>query len=114
MNLKTALISCILCCAPLSFAKTQKAAAPPATASQAQAASHAAAPQTQPAQNDELTEGLRMDLSRMESMVQQMEINLAQVDTSQSPLKHQFQLEIDTWRIMIRSMKRRLDAAGKK
>ena len=65
--------------------------------------------QTQNAQNqNDQTQSLREDLARMRALVQQMETNLAFVDTTQSPLKHQFQLEIDMWRTMISQMERRL------
>lgn len=56
-------------------------------------------------------QALREDLARMKALVQQMESNLSFVDTSQSPLKHQFQLEIDMWRVMIANMERRLASA---
>jgi predicted RNase H-like nuclease (RuvC/YqgF family) len=58
-------------------------------------------------QNDQ-NQALRNDLTRMKALVQQMETNLAFVDTTQSPLKHQFQLEIDMWKITINQMERRL------
>jgi hypothetical protein len=57
-------------------------------------------------------QALRGDLQRMKSLVQQMENNLAFVDTTQSPLKHQFQLEIDMWKTVIGEMERKIDAAG--
>jgi hypothetical protein len=57
-------------------------------------------------------EALRSDLQRMKVLVQQMESNLAFVDTTQSPLKHQFQLEIDMWKTVIQQMERRLDRAA--
>jgi hypothetical protein len=56
----------------------------------------------------EQAQGLRDDLTHMKALVQQMETNLSFVDTTQSPLKHQFQLEIDMWKTMIRQMERRL------
>ena len=56
----------------------------------------------------EEVQALREDLDRMKALVQQMQSNLAFVDTTQSPLKHQFQLEIDMWRTVIASMERRL------
>jgi len=59
------------------------------------------------AQNDQ-NQALRSDLVKMKVLVQQMETNLAFVDTTQSPLKHQFQLEIDMWRMTIAQMERRL------
>ena len=57
-------------------------------------------------QNDQ-NQALRNDLARMKSLVQQMEQNLAFVDTTQSPLKHQFQLDIDMWNVVINQMERR-------
>jgi hypothetical protein len=57
-------------------------------------------------------QSLRSDLQRMKVLMQQMESNLAFVDTSQSPLKRQFQLEIDMWKIAIGDMERKLNAAG--
>lgn len=52
-------------------------------------------------------QALRDDIKRMRALVQQMETNLAFVDTTQSPLKHQFQLDIDMWNILINQMERR-------
>jgi septal ring factor EnvC (AmiA/AmiB activator) len=60
------------------------------------------------AQND--IQELRQDIQKMKSLVQQMETNLAFVDTTPSPLKHQFQLEIDMWKALIERMERRLDS----
>lgn len=57
-------------------------------------------------------EALREDVTRMKALVQQMETNLAFVDTTQSPLKHQFQIEIEAWQVLIAQMERRLAAAG--
>jgi len=58
-------------------------------------------------------QALRDDLAKMKSLVQQMEQNLAFVDTTQSPLKHQFQLEIDMWKTTINQMERRLQHGGR-
>src|SRR6267378_4081076 len=95
MRLKAIILGVTLFCGVLSFPKAQ-----PPKSSQAETSA------TQ--REDELTKGLRADIARMEALVQQMDVNLAQVDVTQSPLKHQFQLEIDAWRVMIASMKRRL------
>ena len=51
-------------------------------------------------------ESLKDDLNKMRSLVGQMETNLSLVDTTQTPLKHQFQLEIDTWKLMIQRMQK--------
>jgi uncharacterized protein YlxW (UPF0749 family) len=57
-------------------------------------------------------QALSEDVTRMKALVQQMETNLAFVDTTQSPLKHQFQIEIEAWQVLIAQMERRLAAAG--
>jgi len=56
---------------------------------------------------------LQGDIRRMRALVQQMQTNLAFVDTTQSPLKHQFQLEIDAWNTLIDQMERRAQANAK-
>jgi hypothetical protein len=53
---------------------------------------------------------LEADIRRMRALVDQMQANLAFVDNTQSPLKHQFQLEIDTWRTLLSEMERRAQA----
>jgi len=53
-------------------------------------------------------QALTNDISRMRTLVQQMEMNLAFVQTSQTPLKHQFELEIEMWRVMLSDMERRV------
>jgi hypothetical protein len=58
-------------------------------------------------------QALRDDIKRMRALVQQMETNLAFVDNTQSPLKHQFQLEIDAWNVLIDQMERRAQASGR-
>jgi TolA-binding protein len=52
-------------------------------------------------------QALRDDIRKMRVLVGQMESNLAFVDTTQSPLKHQFQLDIDMWNVLISQMERR-------
>ena len=52
-------------------------------------------------------QALRDDIRKMRALVHQMETNLAFVDTTQSPLKHQLQLDIDMWNILINQMERR-------
>jgi hypothetical protein len=52
-------------------------------------------------------QALRDDVKKMRAVVHQMETNLAFVDVTQSPLKHQFQLDIDMWNILIDQMERR-------
>jgi hypothetical protein len=47
-------------------------------------------------------------------LVGQMERNLAFVDSGLTPMKHQFQLEIDMWNLLINDMQRRLNAAERR
>jgi len=53
---------------------------------------------------------LRLDLDRLKVLLNQMRTNLAFVQTSQSPLKHQFELEADAWQVIVEQMDRRLKA----
>ncbi|HEV2962362.1 MAG TPA: hypothetical protein VG649_11095 [Candidatus Angelobacter sp.] len=102
MTFTRAIILVVLCCCTiiLSAARSNQDKPNPDTS---------LAGQNDQDQNDQ-NQALRNDLTRMKSLVQQMEQNLAFVDTTQSPLKHQFQLEIDMWRTMINQMERRLQS----
>lgn len=60
-------------------------------------------------QND--IQDLRQQVQTMKIMVQRMESNLAFVDTTQSPLKIQFQLEIDMWKTVIGEMEKKLNSS---
>ena len=62
--------------------------------------------------NDD-AKALEADVRRMRALVDQMQNNLAFVDNTQSPLKHQFQLEIDAWRTLISQMERRAQASSR-
>jgi hypothetical protein len=57
-------------------------------------------------------QALRQDIARMRAIVQQMQENLAFVDNTQSPLKHQFQLEIDAWTVLLNQMERRAQTSS--
>jgi TolA-binding protein len=80
-----------------------------ASSSQAGAASAAENAQIRQLGNNRANDAQssRDDIRKMRAMVRQMETNLAFVDTTQSPLKHQFQLDIDMWNILIDQMERR-------
>lgn len=62
--------------------------------------------------SDDVAE-LRRDIELMKANVHQMQTNLAFVDTTQSPLKHQFQLDIDMWNLLIADMERRLPSSSR-
>jgi hypothetical protein len=51
---------------------------------------------------------LRSDVQRLKILLNQMWTNLAFVQATQSPLKHQFELEADAWQVTIEQMERRL------
>ena len=71
----------------------------------AQAASHET---TRAQQDSDDIEQMRADLERLKVVLNQMRTNLAFVQTSQTPLKHQFELETDAWQVMVEQMERRL------
>jgi hypothetical protein len=99
------LLACFLCVMPTTAGAFQSS-----ETSAEQARSAQKTPQEscgQVARGEDL-QALREDLTRMKALVQQMQSNLAFVDTTQSPLKHQFQLEIDMWQTLITQMERRL------
>jgi hypothetical protein len=79
---------------------------------QSKDASHPSASQTTqatpaPSDSDDV-EGMRADVQRLRLLLNQMRNNLAFVQTSQTPLKHQFELEADAWQVIIDQMDRRL------
>jgi hypothetical protein len=46
------------------------------------------------------------DLKRMRTLIQQMQSNLAAVAAGETPLKHQFRLQIDMWQLQLERMER--------
>ena len=95
---KITVVVLLLC--SVVFASQKDHAKPQSSPASVQQPSAAASPEDIPA--------LRQDIARMKALVQQMQTNLAFVDTTQSALKHQFQLEIDMWQTLITDMERRL------
>ncbi len=63
---------------------------------------------TTPAESADDIQQLNADLQRLKGLLNQMRTNLAFVQTSQSPLKHQFELETDAWQVLIDQMEHRL------
>ena len=63
-------------------------------------------PPAQPESGD--IEQLRADLEHLKVLLNQMRTNLAFVQTTQTPLKHQFELEADAWQVIVEQMERRL------
>ena len=97
MSAKTAILFLLLCLTVI-----------PCFARQSSAASCQQAQSAKGSMSDEDVRTLRADVARMKALVQQMEVNLAFVAPTETPLKHQFELEIATWKIVIQDMERRL------
>jgi hypothetical protein len=87
------------------------------TATRLNAASHPKPEQTEaPAQtsrSNEANSTLKTDLERMRILVGQMQRNVAFVTAGDTPLKHQFELEIEMWQLLIRDMEKKMNAAEK-
>ena len=73
----------------------QLSSAPPATAQSA----------ASPDKRDEM----RREIEQMRVLISQMQRNLAQVSTGETPLKHQFDLELQMWQLLVRRMEKQLE-----
>ena len=93
--------SLLLLTAPYAVAQAKKAA-PSKTES--------AAPCRTSAFSPEQIEAMREDLKKMRSLLAQMQTNLAFVQNAPTPLKHQYELEIDMWRALLDHMERQVGA----
>ncbi len=97
----------------LSGMQTTPSGSSQAAASQADTANTAENAQLHRFSAADENKAMQGDIRRMRALVHQMETNLAFVDTTQSPLKHQFQLEIDAWNTLINQMERRAQASSR-
>ncbi|HSS96104.1 MAG TPA: hypothetical protein VLK33_03705 [Terriglobales bacterium] len=64
----------------------------------------------QTAKSDSELQAMKSDVQRMRVILNQMRTNLAFVDNTQSPVKHQFELETDMWQVALDQMDRRIAA----
>ncbi len=55
---------------------------------------------------------LKTDLEKMRVLIEQMQRNVAFVSAGDSPMKHQFQLEIEMWQLLLRDMDRKINESG--
>ncbi len=101
MSAKTAILFLLLCLTIIPCCAKQNSVA---NSQQTQSA--------KTSMSDEDVQAVRADLVRMKALVQQMETNLAFVSPTETPLKHQFELEIDMWKTVIQHMERRLPSTG--
>jgi hypothetical protein len=99
------------CIAPVFSLMVTFAAAQKAGEKSLPESSQPAGPQTKwsdgKSQSDDLPQ-LQADLQRLKGLLNQMRTNLAFVQSSQTPLKHQFELDADAWQVIIEQMQRRL------
>jgi ABC-type Fe3+-siderophore transport system permease subunit len=111
MSFRPAIIlSVLLCAVMLGAMQTTPSGSSQAATSQANMANTAQNAQFRRFNSADEARATEGDIKRMRALVSQMETNLAFVDSTQSPLKHQFQLEIDAWRILLDQMERRAQA----
>jgi hypothetical protein len=59
--------------------------------------------------SSEQLQAMQADAKKMHVILDQMRTNLAFVSNAQSPLKHQFELEIDMWQMLLDHMDRRVE-----
>jgi hypothetical protein len=70
--------------------------------------------QTANSQNSDQLEAMRADSKKMHAILNQMQTNLAFVSTTNDPLKHQFELEIEMWQMLLNQMDRRIEEMGRR
>jgi hypothetical protein len=57
---------------------------------------------------------LEKELAKMRTLIGQMQYNLAATATGETPLKRQFQLDIEMWQLLVQRMERRLEGSAKR
>lgn len=58
--------------------------------------------------SEEEVRASQADLQRMHTLVQQLQMNLVSLPPGPTPLRHQFELEIELWQTLIAHMERQL------
>jgi hypothetical protein len=101
--MKVILCSVLACFLFLAYANGQSA-----ETAEPRHATQAATPAANSQRDSDDMEQMRADLERLKVLLNQMRTNLAFVQTTQTPLKHQFELETDAWQVIVEQMERRL------
>jgi hypothetical protein len=70
--------------------------------------------QTAHSQNSDQLEAMRADSTKMHVILNQMQSNLAFVTNTNDPLKHQFELEVEMWQMLLNQMDRRIEEMGRR
>lgn len=68
-----------------------------------------AAPQETDAERQQRMADAKADIAKMRAMLDQMDRNMAFAAPGETPLKHQFYLEIDLWRALLDHMEKQVD-----
>ncbi len=95
-------IATVLVCLLLALAAAAQTAKPKSTKE-----AKAEPAQSAPADQAEI-DALKADLQRMNVTLNQMRSNLGFVTNTTGPLKHQFELDIDMWQMLLGQMERRV------
>jgi len=69
-------------------------------------------PQGKPESHDGQSADLKSDVQRMRVILGQMQSNLAFVQNTTTPLKHQFELEIEMWQVVLDEMDHHIRETG--
>ncbi|MFY9560684.1 MAG: hypothetical protein WAQ52_10660 [Terriglobales bacterium] len=104
--MKAILCSAVVCCLLVPSGLGQEAGEKAQPHNTVQAEARATSSSSQAESSD--IEQMRDDVERLKVLLNQMRTNLAFVQTSQTPLKHQFELEVDAWQVIVEQMERRL------
>ena len=70
--------------------------------------------QTAHSQSSNQLEAMRADSTKMHVILNQMQSNLAFVTNTNDPLKHQFELDVEMWRMLLNQMDRRIEDMGRR
>jgi hypothetical protein len=65
-------------------------------------------PPSAPAGTESDRDEMRREIAQMRVLIDQMQRNLAQVASGETALKHQFDLDIQLWRMMVNRMEKQL------
>ena len=65
-------------------------------------------------QDSDQLEAMRADSKKMHVILNQMQTNLAFVTNTNDPLKHQFELEVEMWQMLLSQMDRRIEEIGRR
>jgi hypothetical protein len=117
VNLRQWLIALCICFVPALCAgqEKQQTAKPESAQSQPSARpAESSVAQHESGMNKGQAEAMQADIQRMRVLIHQMQNNLGAVTSAQDPLKHQFELEIEMWQILLNQMERRLQGTSGK